>query len=97
MRMMMRITIPVEAGNKAVKDGSLPKALQLMMGELKPEAAYFTPIDGVRTALIFFDMKDVSDIPRMVEPLFQGFNAAVEFSPAMNADDLKAGLEKVKP
>lgn len=96
MRTMMRVTIPVEHGNRAVKDGTLPKAMQAMMQEHKPEAAYFTPINGGRTAFIVFDLKDSSDIPRIAEPLFQALNAAVEFWPVMNAEDLKAGLGKMK-
>jgi len=92
----MRVTIPVEHGNKAFKDGSLGRIMQSAMQELKPEAAYFVPIDGVRTALIFFDMKDSSDIVRIAEPFFSGLNASVVFRPAMNADDLRAGMEKMK-
>jgi len=50
----------------------------------------------MRTGLIFFDLPHASDIPRIAEPLFMGLDAALEFSPVMNADDLKAGLGKVK-
>jgi hypothetical protein len=28
--------------------------------------------------------------------LFMGFNAAVDFTPCMNADDLKSGLSAIK-
>jgi hypothetical protein len=41
-----------------------------------------------------FDMKDASSIPVVAEPFFMGLNADVQFTPVMNADDLKAGLEK---
>jgi hypothetical protein len=37
-------------------------------------------------------MKDTSEIPRIVEKLFQSGNAAVEVLPVMNAEDLKKGL-----
>jgi len=37
-------------------------------------------------------VKDASDIPSIVEPLFVGLNARVELLPVMNADDLKKGL-----
>jgi hypothetical protein len=94
--MMMRVTIPVEQGNKAIKDGSLPEIVQSVLQDLKPEAAYFSAVDGLRSGFIVFDLKDSSDLPRIAEPLFQGFNATVEFTPAMNADDLKAGLGKMK-
>ena len=49
--------------------------------------------DGVRTAMIFFDMLDSSDIPSIVEPLFMGIDAEVELLPVMNADDLRKGLK----
>ena len=95
MRTMMRITIPVEAGNRGVADGSLPKALESLMESLKPEAVYFTPADGTRSALVFFDLADPSDIPGISEPFFQQFNASVEFAPVMNAEDLQAGLGRL--
>jgi hypothetical protein len=94
MRMMLRIMIPTEAGNRTIKDGSLPKVLEDAISRLKAEAAYFVAEDGVRTALIFFEMRDSSDIPPIVEPLFMGIDAEVELLPVMNADDLRQGLKK---
>lgn len=41
MRMMMKVTVPVEAGNRAIADGTLPKTIEAAMESLKPEAAYF--------------------------------------------------------
>lgn len=92
----MRVTMQVEQGNKAFRDGSLQKTMQSSLEGLKPEAAYFGAIDGKRTALIFFDLKDPSDLPRIAEPLFQAFNATVEFNPVMNADDLRAGIDRAR-
>ena len=43
MRMMLKIVIPTETGNQAIKDGSLHKILESAMSKLKPEAAYFLP------------------------------------------------------
>ena len=43
MRMMLKIVIPTETGNQAIKDGSLHKILEAAMSKLKPEAAYFLP------------------------------------------------------
>lgn len=94
MRTMLKFSMPVEASNRAIKDGMLPKILQGLMADLKPEATYFTAQNGMRTGFFFFDLRDPSQIPSIAEPLFQGLNAAIEFTPVMNADDLKAGLEK---
>ena len=81
MRMMMRVTIPVEQGNKALRDGSLPKIVQSALQELEPEAAYFTTVgSGLRGGFFVFDLKDSSDLPRIAEPFFQGLNATLEFS-----------------
>ena len=94
MRMMLRWTAPVERGNATIKDGSLPQTIQILMEELQPEAAYFWPENGKRAGMMVFDMADSAQIPQIAEPLFLGIDAAVEFVPVMNADDLQAGLEK---
>lgn len=94
MRTMIRVTIPVDSGNKAIQDGTLPKILAATMERLKPESAYFYTERGVRTGILIGDFADVSDIPAIAEPLFMGFNAAVEFIPVMNAEELKKGLAK---
>jgi hypothetical protein len=95
MRTMMRVSIPVEAGNAAIKSGRLQQAMQEMLGRVHPEAAYFTADQGVRTCYLFIDMKDQSDIPALAEPFFLEFNAKVEFMPVMNAEDLQKALAKV--
>jgi hypothetical protein len=96
MRTLLKVTMDVAASNKAIMDGSLPKIIQAAMEKLKPEASYFTAMDGCRTCIIVFDLKDPSEIPSISEPFFLNLNAKVEFSPVMNADDLKKGLESIQ-
>lgn len=95
MRMMLKIMMPTEPGNRGIKDGSLPKLLEATLAKLKPEAAYFCPYNGERAALIFFDLADVADIPAIVEPLFLGVDADVEVIPVMTIDDLRKGLAAI--
>jgi hypothetical protein len=97
MRTMIRIKIPVEAGNKAFQDGTLQKTIMEALQQLKPEAAYFFPDHGLRSAIMIVDMKSSSEIPSMVEHFFSRLNAAVELIPVMNAEDLKEGLAGVAP
>ncbi|WP_395448183.1 hypothetical protein ACHMW7_25415 [Aminobacter sp. UC22_36] len=92
MRMMLKVSIPTEDGNRAIKDGTLPKAIERAMADLKPEAAYFTAEGGRRTAFIFIDMAHASDMPMVAERFFFGFNASVDMIPVMNAEDLRKGL-----
>lgn len=92
MRMMLRWTVPVDKGNDMVNDGSMGKVIETLMERLHPEAAYFMPEGGERAGIMFFDMKEPADIARIAEHLFQGAEAAVEFAPVMNADDLKKAL-----
>ena len=95
--MMMKVQIPTEAGNAAIKDGSLPQIVGSALEALKAEAAYFTDTDGMRTGLFFFEMADSSEIPPAAEPFFQGLNAKITFSPVMNADEMRAGVGKTMP
>lgn len=94
MRMLMTVQIPTEAGNAAIKDGSLPQIVGNALQALRAEAAYFTSRDGLRTGLIFFEMADSSDIPSAAEPFFQGLDAKITFEPVMNGDEMRAGIGK---
>jgi hypothetical protein len=96
MRMMMRVYVPVEAGNAAIKNGSLAKTIQQFMDTAKPEAAYFVADGGERTAYFFFDLKQPSDIPSIAEPFFANLHAAIDVTPAMNIEDVSAGLAALK-
>jgi len=95
MRTLLKVTIPVEAGNQAVTSGRVGEILQQTLATLQPEAFYGVPLDGKRTVLIIFDLTDPSQIVTISEPLFQGLNAQLEFYPAMNQEDLLKGLSQL--
>jgi hypothetical protein len=40
MRMLLKMHMDVDAGNRAIKDGSFGEMLERVMGQIKPEAAY---------------------------------------------------------
>ena len=90
MRFLVKISIPVEAGNRVARSGFdiVPKIL----AEQKPEAAYFFAENGKRTIILILDMKEPSELPAIAEPWFLSLNASIEATPAMVAADIeKAG------
>lgn len=44
MRFLLKVQIPMHAGNKVAREGTLASTMQSILGELKPEAAYFTAV-----------------------------------------------------
>ena len=56
MRFLVKVNIPVEAGNGAAKAGTLGTTIQSILADLKPEAVYFTDDHGQRTGLLVLDM-----------------------------------------
>jgi hypothetical protein len=96
MRMLVIAKSPLEPFNAYAKDGSAGAKIQAIVDEIKPEAVYFTEMDGHRTAVMIVDMDDPSKIPSLAEPWFLTFNSNVEFHPVMSPEDLaRAGLEEL--
>ena len=93
--MMMKVKLDTEAGSRAIADGSMPQLMQETLGALQPEAAYFGPENGIRTAFVVFDLEDPSQLPSLTEPLFGKMKATVEMFPVMNAEDLQKGLQQI--
>jgi hypothetical protein len=89
MRCLLKVSIPVAEGNAAISDGTLGQTIGSILSDLKPEASYFAEDKGVRTAFIFVNLENASQIPAVAEPWFLAFNAQVEIHPAMTLEDLK--------
>ena len=92
MRLMLRFSIPVEKGNEAAKDGSLGRAIEALVEQVQPEAAYFFLDQGERAGLVVFEAADASELPKINEPFFAALDAEIEIHPALTLDDLKKGL-----
>ncbi|MFH8713925.1 hypothetical protein OHB11_19785 [Streptomyces zaomyceticus] len=92
MRMLLKVQMDTTASNEAIRQGTLPGIMEKAMGELRPEAAYFTTQDGCRTAFIFFELVDSSQMPKFSEPFFLQLGAKVSYTPVMNREELAKGL-----
>ena len=95
LRFIVRATIPVEDGNKMVKDQNFLKTLEAYINKTKAEASYFYESRGFRTFTFIIDMKGADEIPSIAEPLFQRYNARVEFHPVMVLADLKKAIKSI--
>jgi hypothetical protein len=96
MRFVLQVSFPPGKFDAAIADGSVGAKMGRLLEETKPEAVYFTTIDGRRGGFLVVNMNDVSDMPRLGEPWFMLFDAAVQFSPAMTPADLqKADLVSI--
>ena len=96
MRMLMKINIPVEAGNKAVWEGTLGKTIQQILQAQRPEAAYFVAENGQRCGFLIVNLESESKIPALAEPWFLALNAAIEFYPAMKPEDLQQASRDIE-
>ncbi|NLU69435.1 hypothetical protein [Streptomyces sp. HNM0574] len=92
MRMLLKVQLDTQVSNEAISRGTMQQVIESALDELQPEAAYFTTEDGCRTAYLFIDLADPSEMPRTGEPFFLKLGAKVHYSPVMNREDLGKGL-----
>ena len=87
MRFLVKVTLPVEKGNAAIKDGSIGEKFQRIAEAIKPEAMYFTIENGQRTQYIIVNVDDVKQMPQLAEPWWLLFDADISVSPVFTMED----------
>lgn len=96
MKMLMIVKLPHDPFNAAIKDGTAGAKMNAVLDAVKPEAVYFTTMDGYRVVVAVVEMEKSSMAPALAEPWFLSFNAEVRFHIAMGPEDLQqAGLEEI--
>ena len=96
MKFIVRIQPTVEGGNKMIKDRKGIQKLEAYYKKIKGEAAYFYEQDGLRTFEFIVNLPSTDRIPSIAEPMFQEYDAKVEFHPVMLFEDLKRAIPKKK-
>ncbi len=90
--MLLKASIPTEAGNAGIRDGSMMESMGSILEDAKPEAVYFFIENGKRTCLMIIDMDEQTQLPSAVEPWFLSMGADITIVPVMNGEDFeKAG------
>lgn len=96
MKMLLMVEFPHEPFNALVRSGKVGEVMNRVLETIKPEAAYFTEQDGMRSGIFLIDVEDPSEIPGYAEPFFLNFQANCKFRIVMSQEDLqKAGLEEL--
>ncbi|MBI4465495.1 MAG: hypothetical protein HY647_12385 [Acidobacteria bacterium] len=96
MLFLMRVTIPVEAGNTLVRDPNFAKRMQEILSDIKPEAVYFTAQGGQRTVYLLVQMRESSQLPALAEPFWLSLKADVECTPVMTAEEFAKATPTVE-
>lgn len=96
MRVMVTFSIQPEKGDALIKDGSMGETIQYILEEIKPEAVYFTTMEGTRGGIIVVNVDEASQIPAMTEPLFLGLGATMQMQPVMTPEDLGRAAESMQ-
>jgi hypothetical protein len=97
MRMILKFSMPTKVMNDLVRAGKLSATMEKLLGHLKPEAAYFTVMDGKRAALMVVDLKEPSELMKLAEPIWLTLEADIEVYPVLLPEDLAKGAAEIGP
>jgi hypothetical protein len=92
VRVMVKFRFPTPSGNDMLKAGRLDEVFPKLMEDLKPEAAYFYPDQGMRAGHFILQMEDSSQVLEIGERMWFAFGGDVEMTPVMSAEDIQKGL-----
>jgi hypothetical protein len=89
MRFLMKVSIPVEAGNAFLASKpDFGQILSEILESQRAESVFFTAYGGQRTLFYVVNIENNAQMPAIAEPWWFLANASVEFLPAMTPDDL---------
>ena len=94
MKFLVRLHMPTEHGNRMLQDPNFQNKLEDMLNQIKPEAVYFTPVEGERGIYMIVNLASADMLARTFEPLWQALNCKLDLTPVMELSDLKKGLQK---
>jgi hypothetical protein len=95
MRTLIQAELDTDTANHLITDGTLGKVIENVMSLLKPEAAYFLPMNGHRCAMFVVDLPDEATMVPFAESLFIETKAKITMTPCMNAQDVASGMTKL--
>ena len=89
MRLLMQVTFPTARFNDLWRSGQVGPKIRKILEDIKPQAAYFgKQTGGQRGAVIVVDVASESDYVRFTEPWLLTFDAQIETSICMTAEDI---------
>jgi len=88
VRLLAKVTIPMENKDDALESGALSGTMRSAMERIRPEASYFFEEDGKRACLFVFNL----DLQSLLKPLFSNLDATVHVTPVMNSAEFERGL-----
>jgi hypothetical protein len=89
VRVLLTFSINPEKGDQMIKEGRVGETMASILEELKPEAAYFTTVEGTRGGYLVVNMEDASQMPTLTEPLLLGLGATIQMQPVMTPEDMQ--------
>jgi hypothetical protein len=93
---MLTGRVQTDEGNEMVKNGTLGETIQTILEDIKPEAAYFSDIEGARGGYFVVNVDDASEIPAVVEPFMLKARATVQMHPVLTPEDLgRSSIDQV--
>ena len=96
MKMILTVTLPHESFNALIKKGTIGNVINDIMGELKPEAAYFSLNEGKRSIFLVVNVDNAGDYVKYAEPFFLKFNADIKYDIVITPEEIKnSGLEEI--
>ena len=97
MRCLLEVKLDTQTSNQLIRSGRIGELVEQLLGEIKPEAAYFLPAGGRRSMLLVVDLADPSELVTKCDPFWLALGAEVDVTPVATRDDFGRGFQALAP